>query len=192
MRSIKKAIGKGTGRLRKASVGAAAAVKSRVARVRSLPRRGKLQSSKRLSLKAGNTRAARAFRKVATLGGRFQSAALGYRAPHGGRSVRDVVAGRKLRREFVRVYTGGAKGSAGSFLVRRSAVAGLSARQIQAKLQLRSRPTRIQSVVIPRGTRLRAGRIAKQPIAPKGRSRVYQYELLHSIPPRNFRTGKRL
>ena len=91
---------------------------------------------------------------------------------------------------FVRVHGEGNK--ARSWLMNESGIRGLSAEQIRAKYSLPDTPIYVSKVIVPKGTRMRSGRV--NPLSEFGgvNSNAKQFELLQKLPGENFTDTKRI
>ncbi len=88
---------------------------------------------------------------------------------------------------FVRVH--GANNMARSWMMKREAIEGLTATQIQAKYALPELPTFMSEVLVPAGTRIRTGVV--NPIF-GGTGNATQYELLQHLSKSAFSNTVRL
>lgn len=104
----------------------------------------------------------------------------GKRPPYSGRNVREFVLSREM--VFMRAHTDG--NQSGGWMVRQKHLAHLTAEQIRDSLALPDLPTYISTVTVPRGTRIRVGKVAPQEMWGQGNS--WQYQLLDRLPKSAF------
>ena len=101
----------------------------------------------------------------------------GYRAPYSKDSV-VVEAKLAIDTQFVRVFTKGKSEPAGKWIMQAADIKGLTAKQIQHKYALPNLPTHISIAKIPKGTKIRAGKVGPNFGFEGGKT---QYELIDRV-----------
>ena len=102
----------------------------------------------------------------------------GYRAPYA-KNAPVVEATLAKDTGFVRVFTQGKTQPSGKWIMKTEDIKGLTPKQIQQKYALPNLPTHIVNAQIPKGTKLRAGKVGANYGSQGGN---VQYELLQRVP----------